>query len=105
MTIQAAFILRSSTVADRYEFDMQNHSWCSKHIYQAQPPHTLQTSLLEGTNFDPRLRSSYGHDTITSTYRDTKNLKFQISPFYIKNVHKIYKGKVNYKNGPMDIQK
>ena len=63
MTIHAAFILHSSTVTDRYKFDMHRHCWCSNHVYQSQPPHTLQTNLLEATSFDPRLRSSYGHDT------------------------------------------
>ena len=72
-------------------------------ISQSQPPHTWPTNLLEAAIFDPRLRSSYSHDTRYWTYTDTKNCKFEISPFHIKNVHKIYKGKINYKKGPMDV--
>jgi hypothetical protein len=30
-------------------------------------------------------------------YTETKNHKLEISPFYIKNIRKIYKGKIDYK--------
>jgi hypothetical protein len=36
-----------------------------------------------------------------------KTISFEISPPlpHIKNAHKIYKGKINYKKGPIEVQK
>jgi len=49
------------------------------------------------TNFDARLGSSSRLETRTLMYTENKNHKLKISPFYVNNVYKLYKGKINYK--------
>ena len=68
-------------------------------IYQCLLSHTEHSFAitLSVTSFDPKYESPSGCSTRTWMYIATIYQKLEVSHFYIKNVCKVYKGKINCK--------